>query len=476
MSTFAEIDARIASLEREILDWRTRRNALAPLCRIPEDLLIRIFFVLQNIEFKNVSTSRNFGGKWRWYRAMSVCKHLRTTAVQTPSLWSFIDTSSQQPWIDLCVSRAGQIGLSIRALGPIPSQYFHLARSIETTTGRFETPADRMVTFLSTMTQPAPLLERVTWYHSSFLSNMAVVIGSGFLKGAHNLRFLELGSLQIDEPLEAEFSALTELVFTRVKASAVLISTFIQCAPNLERLALYQTELISSPAQLTRTAGQIANDNTNLRELYIKDRPANTWALLQTLPHPTEKLEVDIPSIYTWNSSFDENHTKVINHIMVCWRNQTTETRCPARLLAKRYCNGLHYNQLRIGSDPSDKRGVSYSGECVIRDGHPSLDYVDTLEIQLDDSGHNPFTEGEVEMGRTFLPSIRHLIIHGASYNLETGFEELLRCRYLEGIPFSTLTFKSCDDYYRSLADDLANSAYVPQVQWEDEHLRPTDR
>jgi hypothetical protein len=47
MDIFSDINARIMSLEKELRDWKARRNSLMPMCTFPAEIIVKIIRELQ---------------------------------------------------------------------------------------------------------------------------------------------------------------------------------------------------------------------------------------------------------------------------------------------------------------------------------------------------------------------------------------------------------------------------------------------
>lgn len=79
------IDNQIKALEDSIRDSKHHRNALAPISRLPPEILAVIFLFLSSSAF-----DEGFG-YLKWLRVTHVCCHWRETALNFPHLWSRIN-------------------------------------------------------------------------------------------------------------------------------------------------------------------------------------------------------------------------------------------------------------------------------------------------------------------------------------------------------------------------------------------------
>jgi hypothetical protein len=115
MDTLASLDEEVAALANDASEERRaigpRRNALTPLGRLPEEVLIEIAGLL-------MLPGRLFAGLSE-YNVAQVCGGLRSIIINTPNLWAYIDLNRSVRWCKLCVERAGSTALSL-SYHPLP--------------------------------------------------------------------------------------------------------------------------------------------------------------------------------------------------------------------------------------------------------------------------------------------------------------------------------------------------------------------
>jgi hypothetical protein len=73
-------------IDNEIRALKTRRNTLAPISRLPTELLSRIFIT---IAYSHFDSSNGTDLSWI-YAVTAVCGHWRAIALECPGLWCFI--------------------------------------------------------------------------------------------------------------------------------------------------------------------------------------------------------------------------------------------------------------------------------------------------------------------------------------------------------------------------------------------------
>jgi hypothetical protein len=118
-------DERIASLELEIARLQTRvtdmkksRNSLTPFCRLPSEILGRIFLHTQVPTRPNQNQAiqheslYDFGYNPAWEKAMSTCSHIYSICSTTPELWAYIHLSWSKSKIERYVSRLKDVNLT----------------------------------------------------------------------------------------------------------------------------------------------------------------------------------------------------------------------------------------------------------------------------------------------------------------------------------------------------------------------------
>jgi hypothetical protein len=106
----------ISKVDEELIPLKSKRNAHSPPCRLPDELLVRIFELAQIDECANdgwlsVETSLPEKG---WWDVMTVCSRFRTVAVEAPQLWARFDPQWSIRWRDICLTRAQSWPLRFR--------------------------------------------------------------------------------------------------------------------------------------------------------------------------------------------------------------------------------------------------------------------------------------------------------------------------------------------------------------------------
>jgi hypothetical protein len=96
----------IDTIDQDILSMTLAQNALTPLCRLPDELLIYILILVQTRYGYNDYDLPDRSLSARWRRVMRVCSRFRVLALHSPELWSFVDCRWPEKWRRLCIERA----------------------------------------------------------------------------------------------------------------------------------------------------------------------------------------------------------------------------------------------------------------------------------------------------------------------------------------------------------------------------------
>jgi hypothetical protein len=112
--------SQISELQTRLRGLQSRRNALAPLCRLPPEILVHIMDGLAAYRTEAIKASavngkpsekrRELAG---WTHAMGVCTHMRALVLNTPSLWTEVDLNGSSEWVNLCTQRSSSSPLTL---------------------------------------------------------------------------------------------------------------------------------------------------------------------------------------------------------------------------------------------------------------------------------------------------------------------------------------------------------------------------
>ncbi|TFK72342.1 hypothetical protein BDN72DRAFT_836309 [Pluteus cervinus] len=90
---YTKLDKEIAQLQERLCSLRTLRNSLAPISKVPTELLSKMFSHTQDRTGSSFPDEVNFDTRFflSW-----VCRHWRFTALATPSLWNIISMKNRE--------------------------------------------------------------------------------------------------------------------------------------------------------------------------------------------------------------------------------------------------------------------------------------------------------------------------------------------------------------------------------------------
>ncbi|TFK60881.1 hypothetical protein BDN72DRAFT_778848, partial [Pluteus cervinus] len=122
-AAYGKLDAEIVQLEARLSALKTIRNSLAPISKIPTELLSRIFRNCPKdstfpFSDENLDVNTRFFVSW-------VCRHWRSTALATPSLWTVISKKSREvpiphDFVQELLVRSRGLNIAISLFDPSP--------------------------------------------------------------------------------------------------------------------------------------------------------------------------------------------------------------------------------------------------------------------------------------------------------------------------------------------------------------------
>ncbi|KAG1821729.1 uncharacterized protein BJ212DRAFT_1477576 [Suillus subaureus] len=111
-----EIDEDLAALTESTRILRFRRNGLAPISGLPNEILTAIFEYLEEEERLDGYDSEDTPA---CVAVTHVCRHWRNVTLECPTLWRFISSSSPF-WLDVMLERSKETPLIVRYSIPMP--------------------------------------------------------------------------------------------------------------------------------------------------------------------------------------------------------------------------------------------------------------------------------------------------------------------------------------------------------------------
>ncbi|KAG6828081.1 hypothetical protein H0H92_009309 [Tricholoma furcatifolium] len=263
------IQEQIEAHEAIIRYYKRRQNALTATCRVPPEILARIFGNL-------VDDSRPYPIVFSPSSILSikaasrVCSHWREVALATPGVWSTIPVFPPT-WALEMLQRSKNVPLTVISLENISLKEYHVLRQALTShLPRIKAlilshvyPRDRIGVSLAEIEEffqlldqhPAPILEWLDLDLRVFLAAFAssrIVIPSRVLTDSVSLRHLTLNGLGINWNTLPAFQHLVtfEISLTPddLQPSVVQLLRFLSLVPVLETLSIVHSGPVVSPS------------------------------------------------------------------------------------------------------------------------------------------------------------------------------------------------------------------------------------
>jgi hypothetical protein len=219
--TKAVLELLIRKTDAELISLKIQRNARSPLCRLPNELLIRIFALAQlrdKIRGPLLPLERCMPAMG-WWRVEGVCSRFRAVIVDAPELWTRFNAYWPEEARRLCLLRAN--GRPLRVLRPVK----------DTTT------ANDASLLLQTSQQAALVFTSsrgVAAWPDAYLSTLRAHTSSLQLLGIRTGSRCNFPVLHLTPPLLAHFTHLSHL---QIK-TRILIDNAFSFPPSLKSLSI----------------------------------------------------------------------------------------------------------------------------------------------------------------------------------------------------------------------------------------------
>jgi hypothetical protein len=338
-------------LQPQILDFQaqerqlfTRRNALAPLCNLPTEVLLDILELLSprtQTNHGDVLWRRYRRGRVGWVGVMGTCTRMRSLVLNTPRLWADVDLSRNREWTRLCLERSISFHLQVSfdeedalhwseyedETPSIPEdQVLHLSHSFETSFPRASVINLNILLTHQLFHAACNVLRAPRLPHLrslAYTTNCDFLIGDKFqsdnavpvLRGATALTHLVLSGIQFLSP-ELSIPSLVhfELQTLAGAYSQADFCNFLRHSPLLEHLCLnvrYSRPSLSQPADVVPI---------HLPHLLTLDLTMNVSYLvshLNALPAPKDKLCVYVAGVLYTSNYTAHNPTLLLKEVFI---------------------------------------------------------------------------------------------------------------------------------------------------------------
>jgi hypothetical protein len=342
-------------LQTQILELRaqerrllTRRNALAPLCNLPTEVLLDILDLLSARILTNHAERQEYKrgrGRVGWVGVMGTCTRMRSLVLNTPRLWADVNLNRNEEWARLCLERSISFHLQVSfdEKGAIPwrecrcsedeipsipkDQVLRLNHSFETSFPRasilnlnFQWPDQLFHAACDVLRAPSlPYLRSLTYtmdyeffIDDGFLSDDATPV----LRGATALTHLVLNAIKFLPP----GLSLPSLVHFELKTDAgpytqVDLFSFLRRSPLLEHLCVDVRYSRRPPIQPPNVE---PIHLPRLLTLDLKTKLSCLMSHLSALPPPQDKLCVSGEAVlYNSNDTAHGDATTSLKEVFI---------------------------------------------------------------------------------------------------------------------------------------------------------------
>jgi hypothetical protein len=476
MSSIRDLDARILEAEMQITllsqgiqELKTKRNALAPLGRLPDELLLRM-------ARQAISQQAARGSPREVLYLMWICRRLRTLFVGCPQLWTQVDVSEcHQVGFRTLLDRASSCPLDIFYCGHITKERcqalleclpraasLHLHEANET----FET--SQLGTQLLDRRRQCSMLQTL---------KITNVIAFPSLEQATlpNLVMLEIEDV-IRMDILPHFPTLRTLKLKQAFCPLQVLHSFFSHAPLLESTALnyVMVDNDDDDKDFIHSSKSSQVRLPYLSHVEIEETPECILMLLRILPDLTMSFilrsSLSDSQEADWNSS---PNGLLHQHMEKLWRKLPGATNSLPDSSIRFDGRGIHHKKLLVCFDG---RGFSYRLHSW--NPLPNEDSLlkNTRTLELDSIGCEDYdTEAMQDFIKLdWLPNVERVIISrlrstsGFNTNDILSAERWISARSDEGRPLHGIVFRDCDVESRPLFDRLAAKQVASSIVWEE--------
>jgi hypothetical protein len=477
MASVQDIDARIfeaeqqmALLAREIQDLKTARNALTPLGRLPDELLLYIAHAVVPPDVQDGSPVEALFLTW-------ICGRLRTLFVCTPQLWTRIDISTHnEDRIRWCMDRASPCPLEIFVKGDLSLKAFVL------------------------LTECFPTVGILYW--ERMIAEAGALIGSRIMNSGvsysklHTITFISPSELF---PIEhASFPNLTTLNIEGVDRVGVLpglptlrtlrlheslyplhvLHRFFSHAPYLESIDLGYVLRDDEAEDRAFSLSAAPVNLPHLSHLRINEVPECVVFLLHILTNPSYTMYLCLANFGTYSPDLAQEHSPEKKGGLTDRRMREFWSKLAG--VAGDSFTGLAIYDAWDTNPKLQLRFEGASGAYGTCNGY-AVDAENVLwaNIKAVEVRSLGLEESDVEMcdffGLRYLPSVEHVVVKGLQ--TATG-RDVKDIRYLEDWlfnrgeqkrPLQSLVFRYCDEESRLLFGRLVERGAALSMAWKGE-------
>jgi hypothetical protein len=468
MATLIEADAQIAASKVQL---KRARNAQAPICQLPIEILVRIITCLQH-----TGDCWDEDRPWRsyyprWSRAMLTCAHFRETIVHAPVLWTILDYEQASPkWLQLCVERHGDVPLFIHGHSGV--SWEHLSRARSAHLRHLENP--------TSLDFPAPALRVLK---ASCYSTATVFYITPQLLGGNCTRLVSLklrgNRFYLSNPLPMPALRYLELSSIHTSYDLLPLLQLLVNAPALQELQVTCLFLLHEFA-LEDPTRMIPIPPTpfelpHLQRLQITDTPAEASALVRMLlpaqAHADTHIRVDRWARHGEDDArqFSENHA-IIHQ---AWRARTTSMNRTGEMRIRVPYRTNDRTAIALAcSDDSHEHDLFITGDIGdVSAGYLSFLLADVHALHLDWDRYRGQDHEQDTYDFGVLRCLQHLdTLSAVHFDLEATFQRNLLKKWIRNCRTQIrVRLVDCSSQSKVFVQELLDESTVSEVTWVDE-------
>jgi hypothetical protein len=505
----ALIELEIARLQAQVVDMKKSRNRLVPFCRLPSEILGRIFFktqvpkhdpfveeiqdasVIHSVEIlEHEASFHDFGYDDEWERAISLCSHVYQVCLNTPELWAYVNLAWPASKIQRCMSLSKSHDLTVLW---IPNQYqtrFTLDVAVAGACFQRASAANILMKH-SSQNEVGPMIGIIR-QSAPRLSTLHFDSDDPFLLPEHdgitvvdlielypNLTELYLGRVNLYHSISQPLIHLSRLHLSTVYTDHHLHSVIdiLEKTPNLTELVLELVHLVREQHQDISPEDSLTL--AHLRKLRVEGSYAFVHLFFMALsPHvpKLQELHVHLEQARLLHD-LGTMPSDIFRKVATLWTSITSLPLTPAKLKWFPSVGFMSCLEIQTSNNAMLTLGlqVLYRDEDVPLYRHYGL-RIDTFEVhrlharQLSTSWTillNPIVD-------LLVPRLSRLKFHMCTSGVP-GLEDWIHQRLLDGCTIDKIVFKQCDSIVKSSQHEagtwsdyekLKKSGLIGEVEW----------
>jgi hypothetical protein len=399
----------LVAVPSELLSERRKANLMTPICRLPDELLVAIIRDLQNkhhrskgehdsdfFDFDDYDSS--------WVQMTWVCHCIRDLVLNSPELWTRVDSQQSEQWNVLVVSRARQWGLCISVLScyleDLKTPVEHLSQAKYARIKEWGTFTPNAVASLGDLCAPMLSILHAHELQDSLAFDFVASV-------AHQLVELNICAAHLNSWPQLVWPRLRRFKICHTFIKPVDLRKFIQVMTQLETLHISDTnQSVLDPIPFENIL-RLSKLN-HLRSVFVQDPPEHMLTLLEhisRLKDPGHHPRLNLIATQSWNLEL---------HAPVLLRRLDDEWGWKQPMPSK--------TLFRDRSDPSKRFSLVLQPSTL----PASHDYPFAKKFHAHSSLRIMFKLGHGEFVHEYLPAITALDVDGARRRVSRGFVETL--------------------------------------------------